>query len=63
MLMLQTSYLELCERRGWTFVETAPKAAIKHLVAVLQPPVLKSRVEDALRLEKNDVKDDSFGFS
>ncbi len=61
--MLQTSYPELCERRGWTFVEKAPKAAIKHLVAVLQPPVLKSRDEDALRLEKNDLKDDFFGFA
>ncbi len=38
ILMFQTSYLELCERRGWTFVEKAPKAAIKNLVAVLQPP-------------------------
>ncbi len=27
ILMLQTSYMELCERRGWTFVEKAPKAA------------------------------------
>ncbi len=26
ILMLQTSYLELCERRGWTFVEKAPKS-------------------------------------
>ncbi len=34
ILTLQTSYLELCERRGWTFVEKATKAAIKHLVAV-----------------------------
>ncbi len=61
--MLHTSYVELCERRGWTFVEKSPKAAIKHLVAVLQPPALKSRVEDALRLEKNDLKDDFFGFA
>ncbi len=38
ILMLQTSYLELCQRRGWTFVEKALKAAIKHLVAVLQQP-------------------------
>ncbi len=35
ILMLLTSYLELCERHGWTFVEKAPKAAIKNLVAVL----------------------------
>ncbi len=61
--MLQTSYFELCERRGWNFVEKALKSAIKHLVAVLQPPVLKSRVEDALRLEKNDLKDDFFSFA
>ncbi len=39
------------------------KPLIKHLVAVFQPPALKSRVEDALRLEKNDLKDDFFGFA
>ncbi len=61
--MLQTSYLELCERRGWTFVEKAPEAAIKHVVAVLQPPAFKSRVQEALRLEKNDLKDDFFSFA
>ncbi len=61
--MLQTSYLELCERRGWTLVEKAPKAAIKHLVAVLQPPALNSRVEDGFGLKKNDLRDYFFGFA
>ncbi len=63
ILILQIIYIELCERRGWTFVKKAPKAAIKHLIAFLQPNTLKSRVEDALRLEKNDFKDDFFGFT
>ncbi len=44
ILMLKTSYLELCERRGWNLVEKISEAAIKHLVAVLQPQALKSRV-------------------
>ncbi len=61
--MLQASYIEHCKRRGWDFANTAPKAAVKHIVAVLQPPALKSRVEDALRLEKNHLKDEFFGFS
>ncbi len=61
--MLQTSYMELCELRGGTLFEKAPKAAIKHLISVLQPPALKTRVEDALRLEKNDLKDGFFGFA
>ncbi len=36
---------------------------MKHIIAVLQPPALKSRAEDALRLEKNHLKDELFGFS
>ena len=62
ILTLQTSYIELCERRGWKFFETAQKAAIKHLCAVLQPPELKTRVVDALKLEKHDLEEDFFGF-
>ncbi len=61
--MLQSSYVEHCERRSWDFVKTSPKAAITHIIAVLQPPALKSRIGDALRLEKNHLKDDLFGFS
>ncbi len=60
--MLQTSYIELCERRGSTFVEKAPKAAIKHLVAVSQPPVLKSRVKTLFGWRRTNLKDDFFGF-
>ena len=62
VLMLQTSYISLCDRRGWNFIDKAQKAAVKHLTAVLEPPQLKSRVEDALRLEESDLKDDFFGF-
>lgn len=36
-LILQTSSIELCERRGQTFAEKALRAAIKHLNAFLQP--------------------------
>ncbi len=61
--MLQARYVEHCKLHGWDFVKTAPKAAIKHIIAVLQPPALKSRVENALPLEKNRLNDDFFGFS
>ncbi len=44
------------------FVSIALKAAMKYNVAA-EPPVLKSLVDDALRLEKNNLKDDFFGFS
>ena len=62
ILMLQTSYVELCERRGWRFYENAQKAAIRQIIAVLQPPELKSRVQDSIKLEKNYLEDDFFGF-
>ena len=60
ILMLQTSYIESCERRGWKFYENAQKAAIKQVCALLQPPELKNRVQDALKLEKNYLEDDFF---
>ena len=62
ILMLQTSYIELCERRGWKFYENAQKAAIKQICSVLQPPELKTRVQDAIKLEKYYLEDDFFGF-
>ena len=62
ILMLSASYLELCERRGWRFVETSPKAAIKHIISVLQPPGLKTRMIDSLQLERADLKNNYFGF-
>ncbi len=61
VLMLQANYLECCERLGLAFDEKATKAAIEHLVAVLQPQALKARVGDAVRIEKNDLKDYFFG--
>ncbi len=36
--MLRASYVEHCKRRGWDFVSTAPKAGIKHIIAVMQRP-------------------------
>ena len=62
VIMLQASYIELCERRGWNFFEKAQKAAVEHITAVLQPPQLKNLVEDALRLDKGDLNDDFYGF-
>eukprot|EP00171_Calliarthron_tuberculosum_P023413 IDg23413t1 len=47
ILMLQASYVEHCKRHGWDFVNTAPKAAVKHIIEVLQPPELQTRVENA----------------
>ncbi len=43
--MLQARYVEHCKRRGWDFVNTAPKVAVNHIIA--GPPALKSRIEDA----------------
>jgi len=62
IIILQTAYLDLCNRRGWNFVETAPRAAVKHILSVIQPPELKSRLHNALKLEKNELEDDFFGF-
>lgn len=62
ILMLSASYLELCEKRGWNFIETSQKAAIKHIISVLRPAGLKQRMQDALELEKADLKHDYFGF-
>ncbi len=45
--------MDHCKPHGWDFVSTAPNAAVKHIIAVLQPAALKSSVEYALRLEKN----------
>ncbi len=61
--MPQPSYVEHCKRRGWDFLKNAPKAAVKDILAVLQPPALNSHVEDALLLEKNHLEDDFFRFS
>ena len=43
ILMLSASYLELCEKRGWKFVETSQKAAIKYVISVLQPRCFNGR--------------------
>ena len=62
IMMLSASYLELCDKRGWNFIDTAPKAAVKHIVSVLQPPKLKQRIEDALELEQSALEDKYFDF-
>ncbi len=60
--MLSASYLELCEKRGWEFLENSQEAAVRHIVSVLQPAQLKKRMQDALQLEKAELKGDYFGF-
>ena len=61
-LILQANYVKFCKERGWRYYETAPKAAVKHILAVLEPPQLKSRIEDALELEQNTLKKDFLKF-
>ena len=62
VMMMSASYLELCDKGGWKFVEKAPKAAIKQSISVLQPMRLKERIEDALELEQSDLEDKYFEF-
>lgn len=62
VLMLNTSYLRFCKKRGWSFYKDAQKAAVHHICSVLQPPALRDRVESALRLEKESLKRDYRGF-
>ncbi|CAN8067564.1 unnamed protein product [Agarophyton chilense] len=59
---LQTAYLDLCDRRGWDFVDTAPKAAVRQIPAVVKSPELKTRLHYALKLEESEIEDDFFGF-
>lgn len=58
IIMLNAAYVTLSRKHGWTFRKDAPKAAIRHLVAVLQPPVLKKKIEEAVELDKNGIKYD-----
>ena len=62
IVMLSASYLELCGKRASNFVENSRKEGIKHIIFVVQPPRLKSRLEDALQLERADLKKDYFRF-
>eukprot|EP00171_Calliarthron_tuberculosum_P023254 IDg23254t1 len=54
VLHSESSY---CPRLIWTyvkstFVDKASKAAVKHIIAFLEPPSLKQNAEEALELEK-----------
>lgn len=60
--MWETAYVSLYEKSGWKFIDDAKKAAVKPLLAAAQPPLLKTRIDDALQLEKNSKKSDFFGF-
>lgn len=62
IVVLSASYLELCEKRGWDFLENSQEAAIKHIISVLQPVQLKKRMKDAIQFEKADLQGDYFGF-
>lgn len=59
---LSASYLDLCDQRGWDFVEKTPKAAVKHIISVLQPPRLKEEAESAIDLLDENLKKDYFAF-
>lgn len=61
ILILSASYIELCDKRGLQLVGKAHNAAVKHIVSVLQSPKRKTRVEDALQLEKVKLKNEYFG--
>lgn len=58
ILMLQTLYVELCERLGWKFIATAVEVLVKQIIEILQPPSLKAAVEDAPKLKEPDFKND-----
>ena len=57
VMLLSASYLDLCEKRGWKFVENSPKTAIKHIIAVLEPPGLKQKAEDAVEMEIQEIQE------
>ncbi|CAN8074724.1 unnamed protein product [Agarophyton chilense] len=59
-MLLSASYIEFCEERGWNFVKEAPKVAISHIISVLQPPQLKSRIQDAIKMEESQLEDKCF---
>lgn len=45
ILMLRTAYVSICKRHGWSFIETAQKGSVKHLMSVLLLPILKTHIE------------------
>lgn len=49
-----------CKRRGWKFIDKAQKEAVKHLIAVIEPLLLKYYINHALKLVKDDRKNDFF---
>lgn len=49
-LILKTSYVSTCEKRGWKFIKEELKATVKHLVVVLQTRILKVSIANALQL-------------
>lgn len=62
IIMLNASYARFCKQRGWKLVQDSPKAAIEHIISALQPPALKTIMQDALRLEKTSLQNDYKGF-
>lgn len=58
IILLNAAYVTLSRKHGWSFKKDAPKAAIRHLLSVLQPPVLKKKVEEAVELDVNGIKYD-----
>lgn len=62
ILMPNAAQNTLSKKNGWKFKKNAPKAAFCHLVSVLQPPVLKKKVEEAVELDFNGIKYDYKSF-
>lgn len=58
VIILNASYVTLSKKHGWTFKQEAPKAAIRHIMSVLQTPVLKKKVDEAVELDHNGIKND-----
>lgn len=59
---LLASYLDLCDQCSWEFFEKTPKAAVKHIIVVLQPPRLKEEAESAISLLDENLGKDYFAF-
>lgn len=63
IVTLSAFYLQLCEKRRWKFVEKALKAAMKHIILMLQPLCLMRQVENVSELEQSELKDRNFEFT
>lgn len=63
LLMLHISYFALHEKQRWKCIYKLQKNAVKHPVAELQLPLLKTHFKDALQLGKHNLKADFVKFN